>query len=410
MAIYDYLKSYTAQALRVSALNRVTANVDKREGSVIYDTVSPLSVVAANIIDMMRIALANTDLQTASGQWLDLVGQQPPCGVYRTQAVKAIKIAVAHPSGVVIANDTLFKSNEGLGLVWRVTDSLGSDQYLLTCETAGAVGGSDYGALTPNVTVQNLDSIEFADEPPFNPGADEESDDDFRLRIWEALKTDAYGGNFADYKAWVLREVSNNGPSFDGMMFYPSTRYSEGGNIKIFPTQTNGYKYLPAMEQACVALKAYIDPDALNGLGAGMAPVGHRVDIEPPSASLWTLRITVTMKTGYVIDDYVDKARDRVETYFEVVRSNLVSKIGDSFPNATGSAAGYKATITKNNIIGYLIPEVECFESVVKVERLVNQFGFDEYIEIDSVTYDPTALSSSLPVINNIEFVVASNV
>ena len=409
MSIYDYLKAYTASALRISALNKVTANVDKREGSVIFDTISPLSVVAANIIDMMRIALENTNLQTAGGQWLDLIGQQPPCGVYRKQAVKAIKKAIATPSGVYVATNTRFKSNDGLGLFWRITSALGDDAYLLTCETAGAAGGGDYGELTPDSSVQGLDLLVFADEPAFNDGEDEESDDEFRLRIWDALKTNAYGGNFADYQHWVLNEIKTQSgePSFDGMIFFPSTRYTGGGNIKIFPTQTDviGRKYMPANQTACEALKSYLDPISASGLGAGVSPVGHRVEVASPGSDLWDLKISVVLKQGYDIDDYYDDAFDRVGSYFEIIRSNLVSKINDEFPMASGSTSGYIETITANNIIGYLIPEIECFESVESVKRKINGI----YVDVNNTTYNPTFSNSLLPSISNITFEVVTD-
>ena len=124
MSIYDYLGAYTAPALLNLALNKVTANVDKREGAVIYDTLSPLSIVAAEIISMMQTALSNTDLQTASGEWLDLIGQQPPCGVYRKQATFAQKYAIATPIDASVPNGTRFQSNAGLGLFWAISSSL----------------------------------------------------------------------------------------------------------------------------------------------------------------------------------------------------------------------------------------------------------------------------------------------
>ena len=401
MGIYDYWGAYTAPALLNLALNKVTANVDKREGAVIYDTLSPLSVVAAEIISMMQTALSNTDLQTASGEWLDLIGQQPPCGVYRKQATFAQKYAIATPIDASVPNGTRFQSNAGLGLFWAISASLGDGRYILTCETVGASPGGDYGALTPVVSINGLKSLVFEDVAPYNAGSDAEDDYDFRLRIWDALKTDAYGGNFADYQHWVLSDIgqASGKPAFDGMMFFSASRYLGGGHIKIRPTQPDQYGHAccPATSAACEALKTYLDPD--NGTGAGIAPVGHAVDVSAPSSDVWDLTISVTLKNGYELNDYIVAAREQIEIYFETVRKALVSKIGDTYPSAYGASAGYIQTLYISTLKGYLVPEIDAFSAIGAVER-------DGVAAVD-VIYDPTANNASLPVLGTVAFVEA---
>lgn len=398
MGIYDYLGAYTAPALLNLALNQVTANVDRREGSVIFDTLSPLSIVAADIIAMMRSALSNTDLQSATGEWLDLIGQQPPCGVYRKQATFAQKYAIATPIDAPLTIGLRFQSNAGLGLFWAISEVLGDGRYILTCETAGAAPGGDYGTLTPVVSNSELKVFAFEDVAPFNAGNDEESDYDFRLRIWDALKTDAYGGNFADYKHWVLSDIGTRAgePSFDGMQFFPSSRYIGGGNIMIRPTQPDqsGHAYCPADPAACDALKAYLDPE--GGSGAGVSPVGHRVSVAAPKADVWNLTIYVTLKSGYTLEDYISPARAQIEKYFEAVRRSLVSTINDAFPTASGASAGYLETLFISTLKGYLVPEISAFSAIGAVTR-------DGAPAVD-VIYDPTAANASLPVLGTVSF------
>ena len=372
MGIYDFLSSYTAPALLRSALGKVSSSVDKREGSVIYDTLSPLSVVAANIISMFKTALENTDLQTATGEWLDLIGQQPPCGVYRKQATKASKFASTTPNVDTLANDTAFQSNVGMGLIWRISQNLGNGRYLLTCETSGAAPGGDYGELTPSNTISGLQKIVFDDIAPFNEGSDAESDYDFRLRIWAALKMDSYGGNFEDYKRWILTEINQipGMPAFDGFAFFPASRYTGGGNICIYPTQTasNGEKYLPASDEACDVLKQYLDPDSVSGMGAGVSPVGHHIEVKQANLSRISFRLTVKLKSGYNLNDYKQKAFERINEYFESLRAGIVTKMGDGFPENYNATTGFRYTIQASIMKSYLIPEIEAFDDVTKIE------------------------------------------
>lgn len=408
MGIYDNLNKYTGPAILQSALNQVTANVDKREGAVIYDTLSPLAIIAAQIIQMMKTALENTDIQTAKGEWLDLVASQPPIGIYRNEATKARKLAIAEPINVQIATNTRFISNDGLGLIWRVIDvpqdiTLNQGQYILECETAGAEPGGDYGELTPVEPNANLESIRFADTSPINAGMDAESDLDFRIRIWEHLKTNRYGGNFEDYMEWCLEEFpkSENGATIDGMLFFPSSRYTGGGNIMICPTAKSmtGKDYMPASNIICQALKSYLDPETGTTMGKGVSPIGHKVKVVQPTGDWLTIRIGVVLKPGYELAPYRDAAIARVEEYFAQVRSQLVSKKGDKFPDAD-AAGGYKATLYVDAIKGYLIPEIEAFASVQSIEYRPGT----QWIPATDKTYEPTPTNCVIPCISGIGF------
>ena len=82
---------YTPEFLKNAMLTRVVDTVDKREGSIIYDTTAPvaeeLSAYYTNLTEAQKQAYA----QTATGAFLDLIVQE--VGLSRLLATKAIKRA-----------------------------------------------------------------------------------------------------------------------------------------------------------------------------------------------------------------------------------------------------------------------------------------------------------------------------
>lgn len=397
-SIYDYLDKWTATAITRNVLSTVRSDVDKREGSVIYDAVAPLSFMVAAVLQMLKTALANTDLQTATGDWLDLLGSDK--GVYRKQATPSRRTAIVSPLSIELSIGARFETKAGLGLFWAITGATENQgEYILECETAGSEGGSDYGTLTPVVPVNGLDSFTFNTTMVY--GSDEESDLDFRLRIWESLKSDAYGGNFADYKDWVFNGFANsdNGTQIDGMMFYPSYRFDLGGRIKIFPTcaeydsDGNAIRYLPATLSVSAALKDYLDPVGFSGLGAGIVPVGHEVIVSSPGKTILYVRVVVELKQGQTLtDDLKRAAYTDMQTYIESVRKESLTVVDSEFP-----WEGYGISITKggvdNAIMGLGAGITTRFNQVMSVT--INSVPLTEENKLE---WTNSASSSSLPV------------
>lgn len=396
-SIYDYLDKWTATAITRNVLSTVRSDVDKREGSIIYDSVAPLSFMVAAVLRMLKTALANTDLQTATGDWLDVIGSDK--GVYRKQAIPSRRIASASPIDIQLSVGTRFETKAGLGLFWAITSATENQgEYIVECETAGSDGGADYGELTPVVPVAGLESFIFTSTMVY--GSDTESDIDFRLRIWQSLKSDSYGGNFADYKDWVFNTFagSENGSEIDGMLFYPA--FDGGGTVKIFPTAAeydsdgNAIRFLPASSGVCAALKAYLDPINASGLGSGIAPVGHRVTVESPGTTVLIFSVSVELKSGQteITDELKRATYDDLQAYIESVRQESLTLSDSAFPDV------YKVSITRggadNAIMGLGAGLVTRFAQVVSVS--VNGIALTETHKIE---WEQNSSDSSLPVL-----------
>ena len=331
MGIYSDLNKYTQAALLQTALGEARDDVDKREGSILYDALAPLAFLTARLMEVVRSVAENADLQTAQGEHLDWAASQ--FGIYREEAVSAVREAQATPEDVNISTGEKFKTDAGLGLIWECTDILENGKIVLQCQTSGAEGGADYGELAPVGNVEGLRSLVFTDTR--NAGIDAETDKDFRIRFWRELQRESYGGNFADYQKWIFTTFARqpNGAKIKGVSFFPA--WNGGGTVKIVPYVENDNNALDTPTLGTLeALKEYLDPVPVEGCGAGVAPVGHEVTIETPTFETWNITAEVVLKTGQteISESDAEKAAEDVKAALEAEMLASVTKAEDGYP------------------------------------------------------------------------------
>ena len=190
----------TYEELVQAMLNRVPNDVDKREGSIIFDAVAP----CAYFLIQQNFQLDNfVDLvlpDTAEGEYLDRA--IAAYGIPRKEATFAVRKMVT--SGPVDL-DTRWGIND---VVYQVTEYLDINEYKVTCETAGEIGNQYSGSIQPvsngitGVTAELTDIIVA--------GTDRESDESFRNRFFVKVQTPATSGNAYHYEQWALN-VSGTG-------------------------------------------------------------------------------------------------------------------------------------------------------------------------------------------------------
>lgn len=295
MGVYDSLDRYTQTALLQTALNAARDDVDKREGSIIYDALAPLAFLAGKLIEVLKGVAENADIQTAQGEALDWAASQ--FGIYRAEAVASVREAQATPESIEFEVGETFRTDAGLGLEWECTEILTGGKIVLQCKTAGAEGGADYGELTPDENKEGLQSLVFSNTR--GAGADAETDAAFRVRFWKELQRESYGGNFADYQKWIFTLFAQqpNGAAIKGAAIFPA--WDGGGTIKIVPYIESEESALDApTAETIAALKEYMDPEPAEGKGAGVAPIGHKVTVETPTFEPWTIGALVQTRAG----------------------------------------------------------------------------------------------------------------
>lgn len=174
-------------------LDLVPTNVDKREGSIIYDALAPCAFFLAE----QDFKLDNfTDLvlpDTAIGEYLDRTVKA--YGISRKEATAAVRVMNA---SAAVELGTRWAIND---LAYVVTDYLSDNQYEATCETAGEIGNQYSGTLSP---LSNISGVTAELGDIISPGTDVETDEALRERFFAKVQLPATSGNSYHYQQWAL--------------------------------------------------------------------------------------------------------------------------------------------------------------------------------------------------------------
>lgn len=370
--IYEELKGNTFERLMRFALSNVPDDVNKREGSIIYNALAPLCQLMERAYETLYQITQESRFQTARGEYLDMRGAQ--YGVYRLKATHAQWRALILPASINIElksetkDGQLFKSVGGQHLLYEATQYEGSGYYLLTCKEAGTASNYDSGTLQAEPLIEGTTVCKLIS--CVSAGSDDESDDDFRLRIWQKLSRKYGGGNFNDYKKWILEDFrgEHNDVKIDAFQVFPA--WLGGGEVKIIATHydENDGKYSPCDSAVLSQLKNFLDPlnsSTLERTGAGIVPFGHKITVETPTRYHMNFNIKITPKLSMAVDD---KMRENVFKaalgYIEERRAYAVTLPSSDYP-VSGYEARFFVTGLEHRIID---SDIERIDSVV-IER-----------------------------------------
>ena len=187
----DY-SSMTYEVILQRMLNRIPDNMDKREGSIIYDALAPAAAELAILYIEFRIIENESYADTASRDYL--IKRAAERGITPHPATNAIVKGIFTPSNVNIPIGTRFNSDN---LNYIVISKIQGGQYQLQCETEGTVGNGFSTTLIPIDYVDGLETAQISEV--LIPGEDEEDTEMLRSRYFESFDTKAFGGNKTDY-------------------------------------------------------------------------------------------------------------------------------------------------------------------------------------------------------------------
>lgn len=316
-----YLQQYSYDYLLNEALSTVRDDVDKREGSIIRDAVSAACYEVAKAIVLVGDVIEQTYITTSNGEWLDgrvLEGnivREPATyaqklGVFRDNLGNAVSISIGQTFSTI--GDTILNYS----IKEPYTDENGdvvAGNYVLTCNTVGAVGNSYTGRIVPNDYIERLASAEIT--TLLYPGEDEESDDLLRARYLASINKTAFGGNVAQYQQWA-KEISGIG----GVQVYPV--WAGGGTVKLSIIDTD---YNPCSQEFCNTILEMFDPENsgandTRGLGYGIAPIGHKVTVSTPIERIINVSGKITILPGYNLSNLLPLIEQSIGEYLMEIR------------------------------------------------------------------------------------------
>lgn len=299
-------------------LGQVSNSVDKREGSVIYDTLAPVSRELEEADTRGDKRLLNTFAGTAERQWLIECGKE--IGISPNPATYAVRKGVFTPVSLEIQIGERFNLDD---LNFIVIEKLADGEYSLQCETKGTVGNFGTGNLIPIQYVQGLQTAELTSEILIY-GEDEEQTEAFRERYFATLPTMTQDGNVRQYDKWC-RE------------------YAGIGNFKIFPLWNglNTVKVSILSSENTIASQAlidefqeYLDPNK-EGLGMGKAPIGAVVTVTTAQEVPININAQVVLRVGYdtpvnIEQDLIEYLKSLNYVRSTVAYASIVSKISNN--------------------------------------------------------------------------------
>lgn len=341
-------------------LDAVPDNIDKREGSIIYDALAPAALVMGQqSLDMANV-IKETYIKTASGEFLDYRAIEHGTSRYPATQTEA-KAKVLNDKKEPLDNVQIGDKFASIGdspifyAVTKINDDLTVE---LTAEVKGSSANSYIGQILP-VTPNDL--LSWAEITEITaPARDVESDDHLRARLLSSQSWIAYGGNVADYL-----DMTSKIDEVGAAQIYPT--WNGGGTVKVVILNND---LMPASASLVQKVKNTLDPEDKQAEGYGLAPIDHAVTVTAPEELIVNVDISVKLDDTKVTRYVKDSITKAVEGYFQSLRkdwADINQKLG----------RGYQETIYRSKILS----QVMLTEGVVNA-KLPSLNGRDADIDL----------------------------
>lgn len=319
-------------------LDAVPDNVDKREGSIIYDALAPAALVMGQqSLDMANV-IKETYIKTASGEFLDYRAIEHGTSRYPATQTEA-KAKVLNDKKEPVDNVQIGDKFASIGdspIFYDVT-KINSDLTVeLTAEVKGSSANSYIGQILP-VTPNDL--LSWAEITEITaPARDVESDDHLRARLLSSQSWNAYGGNVADYL-----DMTSKIDEVGAAQIYPT--WNGGGTVKVVILNND---LMPASASLVQKVKNTLDPEDKQAEGYGLAPIDHAVTVTAPEI----LKVDVSIQLQ--LTDQANKVA--VEKGIKDMLNELFSELRKDWNTINATVGrGYSLSIYRSRILSKIM-------------------------------------------------------
>lgn len=342
-------------------LARVPDTLDKREGSVIYDTHSPTAIELQSLYIELDSLIMNGYGDTAARDFLILLCKDR--GITPKPASNAILQGKFTPTS--IKANTLINQRFNIDdLNYQVIDVIDENAgtYRVQCETAGETGNQHLGSMIPMDYIQNLETATLTEV--LVPGEDEEDTEALRERYFDSFGEFAFGGNRSDYlnkvhsiqgvggvkleRVWngnlrpadmipnetVQSWFSKQQSLPESVQKWLDTVYTAaekklltvGGTVLITITNASDYGEASSSPGGLVyTVQQTLDPTETAGEGYGLAPIGHVVAVHSAAPVTVQVKTHISFNTGYTWQDMKETVENAVSEYLLSLRKSWES-------------------------------------------------------------------------------------
>lgn len=293
--MYEHI---TFETIMNGMLDRVPSDIDKREGSIIWNAFAPAAVELQNAYIELDALLDETFADTAGYEFL-----KRRCAERGISPYPATKALI---KGEFNLNDVPLGARfSGDKLNYIVTEKIADAQYKLECETAGAEGNTYIGAIIPIGYINGLTHAAITEV--LIPGEDMEEEEHLRQRYFNSLDALAFGGNIADYV-----EKVNAIAGVGGVKVTPT--WNGGGTVKLTIISSD---YTVPTIALIEKVQTDVDPLQNQGAGLGLAPIGHVVTVEGVTETTVNIESTITFAQGWTFADLKAGIEAVVDAYLK---------------------------------------------------------------------------------------------
>jgi len=284
-------------------LGNVPNDLDKREGSVIWDALAPAALELEGAYQLLDWIIMQSFADTADRDFL--IRRAKERGLTPYPATYAVLKGEFTPTTVDLTGK---RFNLG-ALNYQVGDPITGEPgcYQMICEEPGVIGHRLLGNLIPIDYVDGLQTAQATEV--LIPGEDVEDTEEFRTRYMNSFNDKRFGGNIPQYIDWVM--------GMDGIGGVRVTRVWNGSRT-VLVTIINS-EYRKASSTLVNAVQAELDPDG-DGRGDGIAPIGHEVTVEAADEEQINVYLEVDFDTGYSWTNMLTPITEAITAYFAELR------------------------------------------------------------------------------------------
>lgn len=295
----------TYESILDRMLSKIPSNMDKREGSIIYDAIAPCALE----LQLMYIELDNiikeTFADTSSREYL--IRRAKERGIEPKASTYAV---LKGEFNCEVEIGSRFSNEE---LKYEVVEKVGNFVYKLKCETKGTIGNRFFGEILPIDYVSGLESAEITEL--LIPAEDDEETESIRERYFGTFERFSFGGNISDY----LDKV-NSLKGVGGARVIPV--WNGGGTVKVTIIDSDFNK---GSDTLVDFVQNEVDPSS-SGDGSGIAPIGHIVTVETVEEVLINVKTNLVLESGYILEDVETRVVEVIEKYFLELRKTWESE------------------------------------------------------------------------------------
>lgn len=318
-------------------LDNVPNDIDKREGSIIYDAVAPAAMVSAQQSLSLANIIRETYIKTAQGEFLDYRAVEHGTNRYaatNTEVKAKFNDDNGNPVNVEVGDR--FASIAESPIFYTVIEANDDGTAEMQAEEAGTSANSYLGQVLPVTPNDNLAWAEIVEITI--PARDEENDDHLRARLLNSNSWVAYGGNVADYLD-MTSKISDVGAT----QVYPT--WDGPGTVKLVVLNND---LMPASQTLIKKVKEEIDPEDKETQGYGLAPIDHRVTVTTAETLTVNVQINALLDAQHVTSNIEQQIKNVLSKFFIELRQNWATI------NPT-TGRGYTLTIFRSRILSKIM-------------------------------------------------------